>query len=171
MTPEKEEPILVLRSTSAMPLPSPSKELIQQVSASAPRDPLRSWMKALPQLIQLYLSRWHIQWTGESLKQGYFSYVLPCRCQDGTHAILKLSPLAREAQEPRRRLNLRPRRRLNLRPRRRLNLRLRRRLNLRPLQRLRPQQPQSRLQLLNRRQPQNQLLHPLRDSKQVDCLE
>ena len=56
-------------------------------------------MKALPQLIQLYLSRWHIQWTGESLKQGYFSYVLPCRCQDGTHAILKLSPLAREAQE------------------------------------------------------------------------
>jgi hypothetical protein len=58
-----------------MPLPSPSKELIQQVSASAPGDPLRSWMKTLPQLVQLYLSRWHIQWTGESLKQRYFSYV------------------------------------------------------------------------------------------------
>jgi len=72
---------------------------MQQVSAYAPRDPLSSWMKALPQLIQLYLSRWHIRWTGESLKQGYFSYVLPCRCQDGTHAILKLSPLAREVQE------------------------------------------------------------------------
>src|ERR1700732_1242312 len=36
---------------------------------------------------------------GESIKQGYFGYVLPCRCQDGTHAILKLSPLAQEAQE------------------------------------------------------------------------
>jgi hypothetical protein len=59
-----------------MLFPSPSKELMQQVSAYAPRDPLSSWMKALPQLIQLYLSRWHIRWTGESLKQGYFSYVL-----------------------------------------------------------------------------------------------
>jgi hypothetical protein len=82
-----------------MLFPSPSKELMQQVIAYAPGDPLSSWMKALPQLIQLYLSRWHIRWTGESLKQGYFSYVLPCRCQDGTHAILKLSPLAREVQE------------------------------------------------------------------------
>jgi streptomycin 6-kinase len=82
-----------------MLFPSPSKELMQQVSAYAPRDPLSSWIKALPQLIQLYLNRWHIRWTGESLKQGYFSYVLPCRCQDGTHAILKLSPLAREVQE------------------------------------------------------------------------
>jgi len=45
------------------------------------------------------LSRWQIKWTGESLKQGYFGYVLPCRCQDGTHAILKLSPLAQEVQE------------------------------------------------------------------------
>jgi hypothetical protein len=47
---------------------SPSKELMQQVSAYAPHDPLWSWMKALPQLIQLYLSRWHIQWTGEVTK-------------------------------------------------------------------------------------------------------
>ncbi len=38
-------------------------------------------------------------------------------------------------------------------------------INLRPLQRLRPQQPRSRLQLLNRRQTQNQPLHPLRNSK------
>jgi streptomycin 6-kinase len=32
-------------------------------------------------------------------KQGYLGYVLPCRCQDGALAILKLSPDAREAEE------------------------------------------------------------------------
>jgi hypothetical protein len=55
-------------------------------------------MQALPHTIQQCLSRWQIEWTGESLKQGYFGYVLPCQCQDGTPAILKLSPLAQEAQ-------------------------------------------------------------------------
>src|SRR5258708_11147501 len=83
----------------AMLFPSPSNELMQHASADAPRGQLWSWMQALPQTIQQCLSRWQIEWTGESLKQGYFSYVLPCRCQDGTHAILKLSPLAQEAQE------------------------------------------------------------------------
>src|SRR5258708_10533067 len=83
----------------AMLFPSPSNELMQQASADAPRGQLWSWMQALPQTIQQCLSRWQIEWTGESLKQGYFSYVLPCRCQGGTHAILKLSPLAQEAQE------------------------------------------------------------------------
>jgi Aminoglycoside/hydroxyurea antibiotic resistance kinase len=83
----------------AMLFPSPSNELMQQASADAPRGQLWSWMQALPRTIQQCLSRWQIEWTGESLKQGYFGYVLPCRCQDGTHAILKLSPLAQEAQE------------------------------------------------------------------------
>jgi streptomycin 6-kinase len=73
--------------------------LLQQARADAPRGKLWTWMQALPQMIQQCLSRWRIKWTGESLKQGYFGYVLPCRCQDGTHAILKLSPLAQEAQE------------------------------------------------------------------------
>jgi streptomycin 6-kinase len=83
----------------AMLFPSPSNELIQRASANAPRGQLWSWMQALPQTIQQCLSRWQIGWTGESLKQGYFGYVLPCRCQDGTQTILKLSPLAQEAQE------------------------------------------------------------------------
>jgi streptomycin 6-kinase len=82
-----------------MLFPSPSNELMQQASADAPRGKLWSWMQALPQTIQQCLSRWQIEWTGESLKQGYFSYVLPCQRQDGTHAILKLSPFAQEAQE------------------------------------------------------------------------
>src|SRR5260370_3571118 len=76
-----------------------SGTLIQQASADAPRGKLWTWIQALPQTIEQRLSRWQIEWTGESLKQGYFSYVLPCRCQDGTHPILKLSPLAHESQE------------------------------------------------------------------------
>ena len=56
-------------------------------------------MHALPKTIQHYLSQWQAEWTGESLKQGYFGYVLPCRCQDGTSAILKLSPFVHEAKE------------------------------------------------------------------------
>src|SRR5260221_1548723 len=84
----------------AMLFPSPSNELIQQASADAPRGQLWSWMHALPQTIQQCLSRWQIEWTGESqLKQGYLGYVLPCRCQDGTPAVLKLSPDAHGAQE------------------------------------------------------------------------
>jgi streptomycin 6-kinase len=75
------------------------RTLIQQASADAPRGKLWTWIQALPQTIEQRLSRWQIEWTGESLKQGYFSYVLPCRCQDGTQAILKLSPLAHESQE------------------------------------------------------------------------
>jgi streptomycin 6-kinase len=38
------------------------------------------------------LRRWQAEWTGESISQGYLGYVLPCRRQDGTAAILKLSP-------------------------------------------------------------------------------
>jgi streptomycin 6-kinase len=83
----------------AMLFPSPSNELMQQASADAQSGSVWSWMQALPQTIKQCLSRWQIEWTGESLKQGYFSYVLPCRCQEGTQAILKLSPLAQEAQE------------------------------------------------------------------------
>src|SRR5260221_2287762 len=84
----------------AMPFRSPSNELIQQASADAPRGQLWSWMHALPQTIQQCLSRWQIEWTGESqLKQGSLGYVLPCRCQDGTPAVLKLSPDAHGAQE------------------------------------------------------------------------
>jgi streptomycin 6-kinase len=83
----------------AMLFPSPSNELMQQASADAPRGQLWSWMQVLPQTIEQCLSRWQIEWTGESLKQGYFGYVLPCRYRDGTHVILKLSPLARESQE------------------------------------------------------------------------
>ncbi len=56
-------------------------------------------MHALPKTIQHYLSRWQAEWTGESLKQGYLGYVLPCRRRDGTAAILKLSPDAQGAEE------------------------------------------------------------------------
>src|SRR5258708_37638431 len=83
----------------AMRFPPPSTTLIQQASADAPRGKLWTWIQALPKTIEQRLSRWQIEWTGESLKQGYFSHVFPCRCQDGTQAILKLSPLGREAQE------------------------------------------------------------------------
>ena len=84
---------------AVMVFPSPSEALLQEARADAPRGKLWTWMQGLPQTIKQCLSRWQIEWTGESLKQGYFGYVLPCRCQDGTHAILKLSPLARETQE------------------------------------------------------------------------
>ncbi len=87
------EPLLAMR------FPPPSRTLIQQASADAPRGKLWTWIQALPETIEQRLSRWQIEWTGESLKQGYFSYVLPCRCQDGTQAILKLSSLAHESQE------------------------------------------------------------------------
>jgi hypothetical protein len=83
---------------SAMRFPRPSSVLLQQADVGAPDSKLWSWMQALPHTIQQCLSRWQIEWTGESLKQGYFGYVLPCRCKDGTAAILKLSPLAQEAQ-------------------------------------------------------------------------
>jgi streptomycin 6-kinase len=83
---------------SAMRFPRPSIVLLQQADVGAPDSKLWSWMQALPHTIQQCLSRWQIEWTGESLKQGYFGYVLPCRCKDGTAAILKLSPLAQEAQ-------------------------------------------------------------------------
>jgi hypothetical protein len=82
----------------AMLFPLPSGTLLRQARADAPRGKMWTWLQALPQTIQQCLSRWQIEWTGESLKQGYFGYVLPCGCQDGTHAILKLSPLAQEAQ-------------------------------------------------------------------------
>jgi streptomycin 6-kinase len=39
------------------------------------------------------------EWTRESLKQGYFSYVWPCRRLDGTSVILKLSPDIQSARE------------------------------------------------------------------------
>jgi len=83
----------------AMLFPLPSGTLLRQARAEAPRGKVWTWLQALPQTIQQCLSRWQIEWTGESLKQGYFGYVLPCGCQDGTHAILKLSPLVQETQE------------------------------------------------------------------------
>jgi streptomycin 6-kinase len=79
--------------------PSPSNELIEQAKADAPGARVWSWMQALPRAIKQCLSSWQIEWTGESLKQGYFSYVLACRRQEGTQAILKLSPFVQEAQE------------------------------------------------------------------------
>lgn len=88
-----DEPLLSMR------FPPPSRTLIQQACADAPRGTLWTWIQALPQMIERCFSRWQIEWTEESLKQGYFSYVLPCRRQEGTQAILKLSPFAQEAQE------------------------------------------------------------------------
>jgi streptomycin 6-kinase len=86
-------------SFPAMPFPPPSCVLLQQAVAEAPRGKLWWWMQALPHTIQQGLRRWQLEWTGESLKQGYFGYALPCRCHDGTAAILKLSPVAQEARE------------------------------------------------------------------------
>jgi hypothetical protein len=37
-----------------------------------------------PNTIQTLLNRWHLEWTGESFKQGYVGYVLPCRCADSS---------------------------------------------------------------------------------------
>ena len=67
----------------AMLFPLPSGTLLRQARAEAPRGKVWTWLQALPQTIQQCLSRWQIEWTGESLKQGYFGYVLPCRCKDG----------------------------------------------------------------------------------------
>jgi streptomycin 6-kinase len=86
-------------SLPAMPFPPPSGVLLERAGADAPTGQLRSWMYALPKTIRHYLSRWQAEWTGESLRQGYFGYVLPCRCQDGTAAILKLSPDVHGAEE------------------------------------------------------------------------
>jgi hypothetical protein len=82
-----------------MVFPLPSNELIRQAGADALGRQVCSWMQSLAQTIQRCLNRWQIKWTGESLKQGYFGYVLPCRCQDGASAILKLSPFVHEARE------------------------------------------------------------------------
>jgi len=82
-----------------MPFPPPSKTLLEQAGEDAPGGQLWSWMRALPETIQRYLNRWQAEWTGESLRQGYLGYVLPCRCQDGHAAILKLSPDTHGAEE------------------------------------------------------------------------
>jgi hypothetical protein len=74
-----------------MPFPDPSTTLLAQAGADTADGHLRLWMQALPETIRHYLSRWRIDWTGESLGQGYLGYVLPCRCRDGTAAILKLT--------------------------------------------------------------------------------
>ena len=86
-------------SLPVMPFPSPSSTLLERADAEAPSGQLRSWMRALPETIQRHLNRWQAEWTGESLRQGYLGYVLPCRRQDGTAAILKLSPDAHGAEE------------------------------------------------------------------------
>ena len=86
-------------SLPGMPFPWPSSTLLKQAGADAPSGQLRTWMHALPKTIQHYLSQWRAEWTGESLKQGYLGYVLPCRRQDGTAAILKLSPDVLGAEE------------------------------------------------------------------------
>jgi hypothetical protein len=75
----------------AMPFPPPSTTLCAQANADAPHSQLWLWMQALPKAIRHYLSCWQIAWTGESLRQGYLGYLLPCRCKDGAAAILKLS--------------------------------------------------------------------------------
>jgi hypothetical protein len=54
----------------AMRFPSPSNELIQQARADAPPGKLWGWIQVLPQTIKQCLSRWQIEWTGESLKHG-----------------------------------------------------------------------------------------------------
>ena len=82
-----------------MPFPPPSGVLLERAGADAPTGQLRSWMYALPKTILHYLTRWQAEWTGESLRQGYFGYVLPCRRQDGTAAILKLGPDVHGAEE------------------------------------------------------------------------
>ncbi|HYY30720.1 MAG TPA: aminoglycoside phosphotransferase family protein, partial [Chthoniobacterales bacterium] len=86
-------------SLPAMPFPPPSSALLEQAGADALNGRLRSWMYALPKRIQYYLNLWQAEWTGESLRQGYLGYVLPCRRQDGSAAILKLSPDTRGAEE------------------------------------------------------------------------
>jgi Aminoglycoside/hydroxyurea antibiotic resistance kinase len=80
-----------------MLLPSPSDELIHRAMNDDPRG--RVWMQSLSQTIQQCLTLWQLEWTRESLKQGYFSYVLPCRRLDGTSVILKLSPDIQSARE------------------------------------------------------------------------
>ena len=67
--------------------------------ADAPGGHRWLWMQALPETIRYYLSRWQVEWTGESLRQGYLGYVLPCRCRDGTAAVLKVTPDVRGAEE------------------------------------------------------------------------
>jgi hypothetical protein len=77
----------------AMPFPAPSSTLLEQASRDAPNNQLRSWIRALPNTIQTLLNRWHLEWTGESFKQGYVGYVLPCRCADSSmHSAAFLCP-------------------------------------------------------------------------------
>jgi streptomycin 6-kinase len=82
-----------------MRFPPPSTVLLQQTAAEAPRRKLWPWVQALPHTIQRCLDRWQLEWTGEPLKQGHFGYVLPCRRQDGTAAVLKLSPCTQETRQ------------------------------------------------------------------------
>ena len=86
-------------SLSEMPFPPPSSTLLAQARADALHGQLWLWVQELPKTIRHYLSGWQIKWTGESLRQGYLGYVLPCRCRDGTAAILKLSPDAHGTEE------------------------------------------------------------------------
>lgn len=60
---------------------------------------LRSWLEALHAVVQNYLERWNLEWTGESLPQGSASYVLPCRTDKNGCVVLKLNPDADAAQE------------------------------------------------------------------------
>jgi streptomycin 6-kinase len=68
-------------------------------AADAPNSHLRMWTQALPETIKRYLNQWQLKWTGESFIQGYLGYVLPCRCNNGTAAVLKLSPETHGAEE------------------------------------------------------------------------
>jgi len=83
----------------AMAFPSPSITLLKRAVADAHNSHLRTWVQTLPARIQQYLNRWQLEWTGESLTQGYLGYVLPCRRNDGAAAILKLSPDRHGAEE------------------------------------------------------------------------
>lgn len=82
-----------------MQFPAPGKNLLVRSEAESYGGQLRSWLESLHAVVQSYLQRWDLEWTGESLPQGSASYVLPCRTEDDGCVVLKLSPDAAAAQE------------------------------------------------------------------------
>jgi hypothetical protein len=81
---------------SATLFPSPSNELIEQAKADAPGARVWSWMQALPRAIKQCLSSWQIESTGESLKQGYFSYSWRVGARKGRRPFLSSARLCRK---------------------------------------------------------------------------
>lgn len=82
-----------------MHFPAPGKNLLIRSESERYGGPLRAWLESLHAVVQHYLERWNLEWTGESLPQGSASYVLPCRTEDEGCVVLKLSPDAGAAQE------------------------------------------------------------------------